>query len=128
VWDPERNVSEFCAALPVYRSHGLLAVTVGLQGGGSVYIPDIYDQYINSAYGPDETFKPAYFDRLLQVIQAADDCGMVVIVNYFYVKQARRLESEGVARQITERVTDWLLRSGHRKFCRCCHDRRIGGR
>ena len=116
VWDADRNVDEFCAALPEYRRHGLLAVTVGLQGGGSVYHPEIYDHYLNSAFAPDGTFKQAYFDRLLKVIRAADEIGMIVIVNYFYVKQARRLESESVARRITEDVTDWLLRTGHRNL------------
>jgi hypothetical protein len=116
VWDPERNVSDFILALPEYRRHGLLAVTVGLQGGGPVYRPEIYDHYVNSAYEPDGTFKPAYFDRLLRVIQAADEAGMVVIVNYFYVKHARRLEGEAVARQITAEVTDWLLRTGQRNL------------
>lgn len=33
MWDPERNVREFLEALPVYREHGLLAVTVNFQGG-----------------------------------------------------------------------------------------------
>ena len=32
-WDPERNVREFLAALPDWRSHGALAFTVNLQGG-----------------------------------------------------------------------------------------------
>jgi hypothetical protein len=111
-WDAQRNVDEFCAALPAYRRHGLLAVTVGLQGGGSVYVPEIYDHYVNSAYEADGTFIPAYFERLLQVIRAADACGMVVIVNYFYVKHARRLKDEATARRVTEQVTDWLLRTG----------------
>ncbi len=35
-WEPERNTDEFCQALPTYRQHGLLAVTVGLQGGGAL--------------------------------------------------------------------------------------------
>lgn len=116
IWDARRNVDEFCAALPEYRRHGLLAVTVGLQGGGSVYTPEIYDNYLNTAYLPDGKFNAAYFERLLQVLSAADACGMVVIVNYFYVKQARCLQSESVARQITERVTDWLLQTGYRNI------------
>ncbi|MGQ9790447.1 MAG: hypothetical protein ACUVR7_07280 [Armatimonadota bacterium] len=57
VWDPDRNIDEFCKMLPVYRSFGLLAVTVGLQGGGSVYTPEAYDRYINSAFTPDGKFK-----------------------------------------------------------------------
>ncbi len=32
-WDAERNVQEFLAMLPVYKEHGLLAVTVNFQGG-----------------------------------------------------------------------------------------------
>lgn len=32
-WERERNVQEFLAMLPVYRQHGLLAVTVNCQGG-----------------------------------------------------------------------------------------------
>ncbi len=31
-WDPDRNTSEFISTLPEYRSRGLLAVTVNLQG------------------------------------------------------------------------------------------------
>jgi hypothetical protein len=116
VWDPERNTDEFCAALPEYHRHGLLGVTVGLQGGGSVYDPEIYNSYINSAYIPDGTFKPAYFDRLRRIIQAADRCGMVVIVNYFYVRQAKNLAGEKIVRTITEKVTEWLLNTGHRNI------------
>jgi hypothetical protein len=112
MWDPDRNTDEFCAVLPEFRRHGLLAVTVGLQGGGSVYTPAIYDHYVNSAYEPDGTFKPAYFDRLSRVIQTADVAGMVVIVNYFYWKHAARLDGEAVIRRVTEQVTDWLLRTG----------------
>jgi hypothetical protein len=115
-WDPDRNTDEFCAALPLYRKHGLLAVTVGLQGGGSVYTPEVYDNYTASAYEPDGTFKPAWFDRLGRILDAADEAGMVVIVNYFYWKHAARLESDQVVRDITEGVTQWLLDTGHRNI------------
>ncbi len=116
VWDPERNTDEFCAALPEYRRHGLLAVTVGLQGGGSVYVPEIYEHYENSAFEPDGALRPDYFERLKRVLQAADACGMVVIVNYFYIKHARRFLNEQAIRNATERATDWLLQSGYRNI------------
>ena len=32
-WDAERNVREFIAAMPEWKRHGLLAVTVNFQGG-----------------------------------------------------------------------------------------------
>ncbi|MGD2174118.1 MAG: hypothetical protein PVJ27_01855 [Candidatus Brocadiaceae bacterium] len=115
-WDPDRNTDEFCAYLPEYRSHGLLAVTVGLQGGGGNYRPEVYENYLNSAYRPDGSFKQPYFDRLKRVLEAADDAGMAVIVNYFYWKQVRRIESDEALFDITERVTDWLLRTGHRNI------------
>ncbi len=115
-WDPDRNTDEFCAHLPEYREHGLRAVTVGLQGGGAVFIPEVYDNYVNSAYRPDGSFREPYFERLARVLRAADDCGMVLIVNYFYWKQAARIEDEEVLRDVTRRVTEWLLRTGHRNI------------
>jgi hypothetical protein len=115
-WDPERNTDEFCAALPEYRRHGLLGVTVGLQGGGSIYTPDVYDQYECSAYEPDGTFRPPYFERLKRVLEAADACGMVVIVNYFYWKHALRLEGEKTMKRVSEEVTNWLLETGHQNI------------
>ncbi len=113
-WDPERNTDEFCAMLPEYHKRGLRAVTVGLQGGGSIYRPDVYNSYINSAFAPDGELKEAYFQRLRRILHAADACGMVVIVNYFYFKQAARLERERVIKDVTEATTDWLLGTGRR--------------
>ncbi len=116
VWDPDRNTDEFCRALPLYRRHGLLAVTVGLQGGGAVFRPEVYDNFECSAYEPDGTFRRPYFDRLARVLDAADEAGMVVIVNYFYWKQVARIPDDDTLYDITERVTDWLLRTGHRNI------------
>jgi hypothetical protein len=115
-WDPERNTDEFCAALPEYRRHRLLAVTVGLQGGGSVYTPEIYEHYENSAFEPDGALRPAYFARLGRVLEAADACGMVVIVNYFYIKHARHFVDEKAIHRATEGATEWLLHSGRRNL------------
>ena len=116
IWDPDRNTNEFCKALPLYRSKGLLAVTVGLQGGGHYYNPEIYDHYNNSAYRPDGTFKEEYFERLRRILQAADDAGMVVIVNYFYWKHVTRIPDDKVIAEITEKVTAWLLETGFRNI------------
>ncbi len=114
-WDPQRNVDEFCAALPEYRRHGLLAVTVGMQGGGSVYDPIPYDHTITTAFRPDGSLKSAWLDRLQQVLRAADDCGMVVIVNYFYWRQ-ERFENDAAICRATEALTQWLLATGMRNI------------
>ena len=37
-WDADRNTDEFSGRLAHYRGHGLDAVTVNLQGGGTVWI------------------------------------------------------------------------------------------
>lgn len=115
-WDPVRNTEEFCAMLPEYRRCGLLAVTVGLQGGGSIYSPDIYDHYQNSAFEPDGCFRPAYFARLERLLRAADQAGMVVVVNYFYWRQAMRLQGNDIIRRTTAAVTEWLLETGYRNI------------
>jgi hypothetical protein len=115
-WDPDRNTDEFCAMLPEYRRHGLLAVTVGLQGGGSIYEPEVYDHYVNTAFAPDGTLKPAYCDRLRRVLEAADGAGIVVIVNYFYWRQLDKLNGDPAIRRATEEATDWLLETGHRNI------------
>lgn len=115
-WDAQRNTDEFCAQLPIYRAHGLLAVTVGLQGGGSDYTAGVYNSYRNSAFTANGVLKDDYFTRLYQVLQAADNAGMVVIVNYFYVKQVAHIPADETLYAITEQVTDWLLRTGFRNI------------
>ncbi len=115
VWDPDRNTDEFCAALPLYRGHGLLGVTVGLQAGGSDFAADIYDKYRTSAFKTDGSLKPAYMERLRRVLEAADEAGMVVIVNYFYWKQALHYTDEALLHGM-DAATAWLLRTGHRNI------------
>lgn len=112
-WDPERNTDEFCRALPVYRAHGLLAVTVGLQGGGSNYRPEVMNRFRNSAFTDEGELKPAYFARLQRVLAAADACGMVVIVSYFYWRHVRYL-APGAIERATINASSWLLASGFR--------------
>ena len=115
-WDPVRNTDEFCSVLPEYRRHGLSAVTVGLQGGGSIYEPEVYDHYNNSAFAPDGALKPAYFDRLERILAAADAIGMVVIVNYFYGKMLAKLEGDLAIRRATAEASQWLLQTGYRNI------------
>jgi len=114
VWDADRNTDEFCAALPTYREHGLLGVTVGLQGGGSIYRKDVGPVYENSAFREDGGLKPAYCARLSRVLEAADECGMIVIVNYFYIRQIKALPTDEAVFAAAENASRWLLESGYR--------------
>ncbi|MGH2533202.1 MAG: cellulase family glycosylhydrolase [Thermomicrobiales bacterium] len=107
-WDPERNVRECLAAMPAWRDHGLLAITVNLQGG----CPHAYcrDQpWESTALAPDGSLKPAYLDRLGQVIDRADELGMVVILGLFYFGQDERLQDEAAVIQGVENAVQWVL-------------------
>ncbi len=110
-WDAERNVSEFIAAMPEWKAHGLLAVTVNFQGGS----PEGYSKtqpWVNSAFDEDGSLRPAFADRMKRVLEAADRLGMVVIVGYFYFGQDQRLRDEEAVIRATHEATNWLLAGG----------------
>ncbi len=44
-----------------------------------------------------------------QVIEKADELGMVVILGYFYFGQDQRLKDEGAVIAATENATRWVL-------------------
>ena len=111
-WDPERNVSEFVAMLPEYRRHGLLGVTLNLQGGS----PEGYSKeqpWINSGFTAEGELCPAYLARLDRVLNALDALGMVAIVGLFYFGQDERLLDETAVRRAVDEAARWLLNEGH---------------
>ncbi len=113
LWDPERNTREFLAAMPMWRRHGLLAFTINFQGGS----PEGYSQqqpWINSAFRPDGTLRPKYLSRMEQVIDLADQLGMVVILGYFYFGQDQHLEDEAAVIRAVDNATRWVLGNGWR--------------
>ncbi|MCC6174668.1 MAG: hypothetical protein IT305_05115 [Chloroflexi bacterium] len=111
VWDPDRNVREFLAALPTWHEHGLLAVTVNFQGGS----PEGYSRqqpWENSAFEPDGRLRQPYLDRMARVLERADELGMVVIVGCFYQGQDERLVDEKAVTRAVENAVGWLLDGG----------------
>lgn len=112
-WDPERNTREFLAAMPQWRSHGLLAFTVNLQGGS----PQGYSRqqpWHNSALTADGDLRPDYMARLEKVLDRADELGMVVILGIFYFGQDQRLRDEAAVVRAFDAAVDWVLRRGYR--------------
>jgi hypothetical protein len=110
-WDPERNVREFLAALPEYRRHGLLAVTLNLQGGS----PEGYSKaqpWENSAFAPDGSLRPAYLSRLARVLDRLDELGMVAILGLFYFGQDERLADEAAVLRAADAALAWLKAGG----------------
>jgi hypothetical protein len=96
------------AALPEFRRHGLLAVTVNVQGGS----PEGYSRdqpWEHSAFTAAGALRLEYADRMRRVIESADAHGMAVIVGYFYQGQDERLSDETAVLSAVDAATDFLL-------------------
>ncbi len=110
-WDPQRNTDEFCAAMADWRAHGLDAFTLNLQGGS----PEGYSEsqpWHNSALQSHGALRADYMPRLTQILNRADELGMVVILGILYFGQDQRLTDEtDVKRAVTETV-DFVLDGG----------------
>ncbi len=112
-WDADRNTREFIAAMPDWRRHGLMAVTINLQGGS----PEGYSNaqpWENSAFNLDGSLRTNDFARLERILDRADELGMVVIVGCFYFGQDQRLADEAAVVRAVDNTTRWLLEHGWR--------------
>ena len=139
-WDPARNTQEFLAAMPDYRAHGLLAITVNLQGGApsGYYQMPAFRQYLasigveieddllwagvpsphsqpwhNSTFDAMGNLKQAYLNRLIPILDRADELGMVVILGLFYQGQDERLRDETAVRHAVDEACGWVLDQGY---------------
>ena len=81
-WDADRNTSEFVAAMPVWREHGLLGFSINLQGGS----PQGYSKFQpwhNSAIDSTGKLREDYMQRLERIMDRSDELGMVTILGLF---------------------------------------------
>jgi hypothetical protein len=111
-WDSERNTSEFVAAMPAWRAHGLLAFTINLQGGS----PQGYSReqpWHNSAIASDGTLRPDYLGRLARILDRADALGMAAILGIFYFGQDERLHGEAAVLRAVDETARWVLERGY---------------
>jgi len=107
-WDPERNIGEFLDAMPTYRDHGVLAMTLNLQGGS----PEGYSKdqpWHNSAIAVDGTLRDDYMNRFARILDRADELGMVIILGLFYFGQDDRVQDEDTVCRAVDHTVDWLL-------------------
>lgn len=111
-WDADRNTAEFLAMMPSWRKHGLLAVTLNLQGGS----PEGYSKkqpWYNSAINPDGSLDENYMARLAKVIDKADELGMVIILGLYYFGQDERVKDERAVIAGVDATVDWLIAKGY---------------
>lgn len=112
-FDPERNTDEFVAALPSYRRHGVIAVTICLQGGRPVREREPQVWHV-SGFRSDGSLKPAWMNRLEKVLDAADRERIAIILGLFYFGQDERLEDEEAIKRGVINAVDWIMERGHR--------------
>jgi hypothetical protein len=107
-FDPDRNTEAFISSMDEYRSKGILAFTVNLQGG----MPG-YEGAVNSAFRPDGSLKDDYLARAAKVIEAADTRGAVIILGLFYQRQDQILSDEDAVKAAAQNVARWLRDCGY---------------
>jgi hypothetical protein len=112
-WDPDRHTDEFVEMLPEYRRHGLLAVTLCLQGG----CPEGYckvQPWINSAFTAYGELRPSYMKRFERIMNRLDELGMVAIFGLYYFGQDERLLDEASVKRGVDSAVGFLLEGGWR--------------
>ena len=143
-WDADRNTDEFVRCLPVYREHGLTAVTVNLQGGApfGYYrearfrellverqvastdaelwrgLPGPASQpWHNSPFGANGALAQepgGHLTRLSRILRRTDELGMVVVLGILYFGQDERLRDEAAVCRAVEETCGWVLQEGWR--------------
>jgi hypothetical protein len=114
VWDAARNTQEFVGNMSSWKDAGLLAFTVGLQGGS----PHCYGNagWVVSAFDKETgALDQQWAARLLMILLEANRLGMVVIVQFFYSYQYSNLSPTAQAAAV-EQITAFLLKTNLRNF------------
>jgi hypothetical protein len=107
-FNPDENTTAFIGSMDEYRSKGVLAFTLNLQGG----MPG-YEGAINSAFHPDGKLKLDYLARVSRVIEAANQRGMVIILGFFYQRQDQILEDRKAVMEAAKNASSWVARKGY---------------
>jgi hypothetical protein len=121
-FDPEKNTDAVIEALDTYKAHGILAITVSLQGGNAGYAkefpaisrataakPGPGKGMLVSAFRSDGTLKEEWKGRLLRLARALDQRGMILDLAYFYQGQDEVLSGPKAIRNAVEQATDFLI-------------------
>ena len=107
-FDPEKNTDDLIKALPEWYAYGIRAITVGFQGGWPV-TQAMVDQFNCNPFGEDGLhLDDGFASRMDRLIRAADDIGMIMIVNIFYWAQANRLKNGTAVRDALKTACHFL--------------------
>lgn len=112
-WDPERNTQEFIQAMPQWRRSGLLAFSINLQGGSPLDYAKPQEPWHNSAIEEDGSLRSDYLNRLVRILDKANDLGMAVILGLFYFGQDEHVWGEDAVIHAVDNTVHWLLECGY---------------
>ena len=124
-FDPDRNTDQAIEALDLYREHGVLAITVGLQGDSPGHSGDTnstlrHNKQVGnqgplvSAFRSDGGLKEEWLKRLRRLVKEADRRGMFVCLIYFQPGHDDIFDSPKAVVAATRNITDWLIGSDFR--------------
>ena len=121
-FDAARNTAQVIEALDFYKRHGVLGITVSLQGGDPGYSKNINGVgrqsgfrfgrsggTLVSAFRADGTLKPGWLTRLESLLRAADDRGMFVCLIFFSQGQDVLFDGPEAIEAGARQMTDWLI-------------------
>jgi len=120
-FDPDKHTSRVIQALDTYKSHGVLAISVSLQGANPEYsLSGVVkrDRYFHmgpgkgmhtSAFLPDGNLKPAWMARVKRLATELDTRGMILNLIYFYGYQDEILRDKTAVDKALLNATDWLI-------------------
>ena len=106
-FNSDENTVRFISKIPEYKSYGVLAFTLNLQGG----FPG-YEGAVNSAFRPNGTLRKSYTSRIKRVIEVCNQHGMIVILGLFYQRQDQILRDEQAIKRGVVNAVHWIKKNG----------------
>lgn len=120
-FDPEKNTDRVIAALDTYKKHGILSISVSLQGANAAYERTANIKRTRpfklgpgkgmsmTAFEADGSLKPRWMARTLRLARELDKRGMALNLVYFYAYQDEALSGPEAIDRATVNATDWLI-------------------
>jgi len=126
-FDPEANTRSLIEELDLYKRHGVLGLSVSLQGEDPAYqeqtagVTRLDGAVLGksagtlvSAFQPDGSLKNDWMERLETLLRAADERGLIVVVIYFYQGQDEVFEDQQAILNAARNATQWLIEKDFR--------------